>query len=59
MSGGERPIGTAKGKQPNTEALCQTSPPPAEIGLHWRTTLCLPSIPLATVTLLGLQINIM
>ena len=26
MSSGERPIGTAKGKQPNTEALCQTSP---------------------------------
>ena len=24
MSSGERPIGTAKGKQPNTEALCQT-----------------------------------
>ena len=26
MSSGERPIGAAKGKQPNTEALCQ--PPP-------------------------------
>ena len=26
MSGGERPIGTAKGKQANTEALCQTPP---------------------------------
>ena len=24
MSSGERPIGTANGKQPNTEALCQT-----------------------------------
>ena len=23
MSSGERPIGTANGKQPNTEALCQ------------------------------------
>ena len=31
MSSGERPIGVAKGKQPNTEALCQpppTRPPP-------------------------------
>ena len=27
MSSGERPIGTAKGKQPNTEALCQPPPP--------------------------------
>ena len=27
MSSGERPIGAAKGKQPDTEALCQTSPP--------------------------------
>ena len=26
-SSGERPIGTAKGKQPNTEALCQIPPP--------------------------------
>ena len=26
MSSCERPIGTAKGKQPNTEALCQTPP---------------------------------
>ena len=24
MSSGERPIGTAKGKQPTTKALCQT-----------------------------------
>ena len=28
MSSGERPMGTAKGKQPNTEALCQPPPPP-------------------------------
>ena len=28
MSGGERPIGAAKGKQSDTEALCQTPPPP-------------------------------
>ena len=27
MSSGERPIGTGKGKQPNTEALCQPPPP--------------------------------
>ena len=27
MSGGERPVGAAKGKQPNTEALCQPPPP--------------------------------
>ena len=27
MSSGKRPIGTAKGKQPNTEALCQTPSP--------------------------------
>ena len=27
MCSGERPIGAAKGKQPNTEALCQTPPP--------------------------------
>ena len=26
MSSGERPIGAAKGKQPNTEALCQSPP---------------------------------
>ena len=28
MSSGDRPIGPAKGKQPNTEALCQPPPPP-------------------------------
>ena len=28
MSSGGRPIGTAKGKQPHTEALCQPPPPP-------------------------------
>ena len=27
MSSGERPIGTAKGKQSDTEALCQHPPP--------------------------------
>ena len=28
MSSGERPIGAAKGKQSDTEALCQAQPPP-------------------------------
>ena len=28
MSSGERPIGAAKGKQPDTEALCHPPPPP-------------------------------
>ena len=28
MSSGERPTGAAKGKQPDTEALCQPPPPP-------------------------------
>ena len=31
MCSGERPMGAAKGKQPNTEALCQ--PPPPLFGL--------------------------
>ena len=32
MCGGERPIGAAKGKQSDTEALCQT--PPAGVESH-------------------------
>ena len=32
MSSGERPIGTGKGKQPNTEALCHPPPPPRPDG---------------------------
>ena len=32
MSSGERPIGAAKGKQPDTEALCQPPPPPTVHG---------------------------
>ena len=32
MSSGERPIGAAKGKQSDTEALCQ--PPPPHGGKH-------------------------
>ena len=31
MSSGERPIGAAKGKPPNTEALCQPPPPPGAL----------------------------
>ena len=31
MSGGERPIGAAKGKQSDTEALCQPPPPSGEL----------------------------
>ena len=38
MSSGERPIGAAKGKQSDTEALCQPPPPPdhsgAELGFN-------------------------
>ena len=33
MSIGERPIGTAKGKQPDTEVLCQPPTPPAQFGM--------------------------
>ena len=44
MSSGERPIGTAKGKQTDTEALCPTPPPP-----HLRT----PPPPLPTPRGLG------
>ena len=32
MSSGERPIGAAKGKQSDTEALCQPPPPPKPNG---------------------------
>ena len=35
MSSGERPIGAANGKQPNTEALCQTPPDQSD---HSETT---------------------
>ena len=35
MSSGERPIGTAKGKQSDTEALCQPPPPTQRSG--WTT----------------------
>ena len=31
MSSGERPIGAAKGKQSDTEALCHPPPPPPRV----------------------------
>ena len=37
MSSGERPIGGAKGKQSDTEALCQPPPPPSPQGGRGRT----------------------
>ena len=37
MCSGERPIGAAKGTQPNTEALCQ-APPPLRPFQCWRLT---------------------
>ena len=37
MSSGERPIGAAKGKQSETEALCQPAPPPTpKLKVHFR-----------------------
>ena len=36
MSSGERPIGAAKGKQSDTEALCQPPPPPPRTKVKWR-----------------------
>ena len=46
MSSGERPIGAAKGKQPDTEALCRPPPPyplrlsPPGTKGHWRLGRC-------------------
>ena len=37
MSSGERPIGAAKGKQSDTEALCQSPPPPPAGTTHGAT----------------------
>ena len=37
MSSGERPIGAAKGKQSDTEALCQPPPPPPAVQPSWHT----------------------
>ena len=38
MGSGERPIGTAKGKQSDTETLCQT--PPHQRGLACTANVC-------------------
>ena len=40
MSSGERPIGAAKGKQSDTEALCQT--PPHYSSVRLPCTVCFP-----------------
>ena len=42
MSSGERPIGATKGKQSDTEALCQPppSPAPAQLNMPYRPSLC-------------------
>ena len=44
MSIGERPIGAAKGKQPNTEPLCPPPPPPGPAGVHSLIPRGLPSV---------------
>ena len=43
MSGGERPIGAARGKQSDTEALCHPPPPPAVVDGHQPDRLALRS----------------
>ena len=44
MSSGERPMGAAKGKQRNAEALCQPPPPPRAVDfgneLAWGLSVC-------------------
>ena len=35
MYNGERPLSTAKGKQPDTEALCQPPPPLETVAYEW------------------------
>ena len=40
MSSGERPIGAAKGKQSDTEALCQPPPPPPRTHATRNTSPC-------------------
>ena len=55
MSSGERPIGAAKGKQSDTEALCQTPPPPHRL-THWVLQPTAPSIAQASVAQWGHQI---
>ena len=54
MSSGERPIGAAKGKQSDTEAVCQTPPPlyratdTHEANSVESTHLCSPAFPRAS-----------
>ena len=40
MSSGERPIGAAKGKQSDAEALCQPPPPPPTLPLGIKQHVC-------------------
>ena len=42
MSSGERPIGAAKGKQSDTEALCQPPPPQIRRPVCPREGVCVP-----------------
>ena len=44
MSSGERPIGTAKGKQRNTEALCHPPPPHCPSVDQWTNGLMTESV---------------
>ena len=46
MSSGERPIGAAKGKQSDTEALCLTPPPPQRPKTQHRPASPAPALPL-------------
>ena len=41
MSSGERPTGAAKGKQSDTEALCQPPPPPLQAKFFAVLSVCL------------------
>ena len=49
MSSGERPIGAAKGKQSDTEALCQPPPPPPPEPSHLKNECLDLSMPEASV----------
>ena len=40
MSSGERPIGAAKGKQSDTEALCQPLPPSTKVAIVGKNEIC-------------------
>ena len=52
MSSGKGPIGAAKGKQPDTEALCQPPPPPRNARPASHTLVSLHPWPCVTFTLL-------